>query len=444
RCEIPPERPPASGPTAEGEGRPPPSRTPEFLLVRSSRPSRARDRSLSLPLDPSLEAEGDDDEGPRPSGRAAPRRLSRSEHIPPGRPALASERSASHPAATFGAYAHRVRDVDGRHRLLLRRGGTSESMGGSDDDGFAEDDVPASDTGLLLTPQDALRGSSISAGAAAELEGAVRDLEKTAPGARPEVPAEVLDAEAVRTAPALKLWPLAVLVFYNVSGGPFGIEPSIRAGGNFYAILGFIIFPLIWSVPEALVTAELGAAFQDPSAGVAWVEEAFGTSLGSLCGYLAWVSGATDNAIYPTLFVEYLSSVAGWDQDDFSGATRFGWVAVITLVLAALNYTGLEIVGNASLFVCAIAMSPFIVLTIIAAPKVDPSRWLRLPEPPADGSDLFDDDFQTSSGPLPLLTLGGILWRPYLNNMFWNLNSFDSAGSFAGESEIAMFFWYHF
>lgn len=24
----------------------------------------------------------------------------------------------------------------------------------------------------------------------------------------------------------------------DVSGGPFGIEPSIRAGGNFYAILG--------------------------------------------------------------------------------------------------------------------------------------------------------------------------------------------------------------
>jgi hypothetical protein len=24
----------------------------------------------------------------------------------------------------------------------------------------------------------------------------------------------------------------------DVSGGPFGIEPSIRAAGNFYAILG--------------------------------------------------------------------------------------------------------------------------------------------------------------------------------------------------------------
>jgi hypothetical protein len=73
------------------------------------------------------------------------------------------------------------------------------------------------------------------------------------------------------------------------------IEPSIRAAGNFYAILGFIVFPFVWALPEALVTAELGAAFQDPSAGVAWVEEAFGETLGGLCGYLGWISGATDN-----------------------------------------------------------------------------------------------------------------------------------------------------
>ena len=50
-------------------------------------------------------------------------------------------------------------------------------------------------------------------------------------------------------------------------------------------------------MPEALVTAELGAAFQDPSAGVAWVEHAFGEGLGGLVGTLAWVSGATGTCI---------------------------------------------------------------------------------------------------------------------------------------------------
>jgi len=158
--------------------------------------------------------------------------------------------------------------------------------------------------------------------------------------------------------------------------------------------------------------------------------EAFGESAASVTGYLAWVSGATDNAIYPTLFMEYVTSVLGYE--DFSGLTRFISIAIITVCLAILNYSGLEIVGNASIIVCILAMSPFVILTIVGIPKVVPSRWLQMPEEPDDA--LFDDDFQTSSGPLPLLTLGGILWRPYLNNLFWNLNSFDSAGCFAGET----------
>ena len=230
----------------------------------------------------------------------------------------------------------------------------------------------------------------------------------------------------------LKLWPLAVLVFYNVSGGPFGIEGSIRGAGNFYAILGFMLFPFVWAIPEALVTAELGSAFLDASAGVAWVEEAFGPNMGGLCGYLGWISGATDNALYPTLFLEYLRSIAG-DQEDSGWLNHFMLVSGITIALAFLNYRGLEIVGNTSLVVCLIAMSPFVLMTIIGAPQVVPSRWFQMPERSHDGSDLFDDYFQTNR-PLAILNLGGISWRAYLNNMFWNLNSFDSAASFAPET----------
>jgi hypothetical protein len=41
-------------------------------------------------------------------------------------------------------------------------------------------------------------------------------------------------------------------------------------------ILGFIVFPLAWSVPEALITAELATAFPENSGYVAWVSAAFG------------------------------------------------------------------------------------------------------------------------------------------------------------------------
>jgi hypothetical protein len=58
---------------------------------------------------------------------------------------------------------------------------------------------------------------------------------------------------------------VATLVFYKVSGGPFGCEPSVKAAGPLYALLGFSIFPIIWCLPEVMVTAELGSAFPEPS-----------------------------------------------------------------------------------------------------------------------------------------------------------------------------------
>jgi amino acid transporter len=67
---------------------------------------------------------------------------------------------------------------------------------------------------------------------------------------------------------------LAVMVFYKVSGGPFGCEPTVKAAGPFLALLGFTIVPLFVSIPEALVTAELGSAYPEPSGGT-FVEKLF-------------------------------------------------------------------------------------------------------------------------------------------------------------------------
>ena len=63
------------------------------------------------------------------------------------------------------------------------------------------------------------------------------------------------------TAKKLTLVPLIFLIYFEVAGGPFGEEPAVQAAGPLLAILGFLIFPFIWSVPEALITAELSTAF---------------------------------------------------------------------------------------------------------------------------------------------------------------------------------------
>lgn len=94
-----------------------------------------------------------------------------------------------------------------------------------------------------------------------------------------------------------------------------------------------------------------------------------------------------------------------------------------------VNYTGLDIVGHLSIIVCIISMSPFVILFICSIGKLDPDRWFILPQE-ADDVDLADDD---GAGFLPNPSYAGVHWRPLLNSLFWNLNSFDVGASFAGE-----------
>ena len=242
--------------------------------------------------------------------------------------------------------------------------------------------------------------------------------------------------------------PFAVLIFYSVSGGAFGVEEAVRSAGNFYTLVGFLIFPLVWSLQEVLVTTELACAFPEASGGVIWVEQALGQGAGWMCGYLHWVSGATDNAIYPVLFLDYLLHLMVTDDPEEGGPgdnesspnsqrhslflllTKFLLLSGISCLLAYLNWLGLPLVGKMSMTICLVALSPFVLMTLIGAFQVDPSQWFEPPQqsPQPEITDDTTNSNESNNAPtVPLFSmaaLGSIAWRPFLNNLFWNLNSF--------------------
>jgi amino acid transporter len=236
---------------------------------------------------------------------------------------------------------------------------------------------------------------------------------------------------------------LATIVFYAVSGGPFGIEAAVRAGGAAYTLLGLLILPLAWSIPEAALTAELASTFPEAAGGVAWVEEAFGHRAGFMAGYLGWVAGATDNAIYPVLFLDYVwqgwmgSVTDGQDNNTLVSSNphpilRFVLLAAMSILLAYINWLGLNVVGNMSVIICLVAMSPFIIMSVVGAFQVDHERWFRGPTEDLSVIEAVTDD-DIGGGFFPNLVVAGVMWRPFLNNLFWNLNSFDSAASLSGD-----------
>ncbi|XP_038709344.1 probable polyamine transporter At3g19553 isoform X2 [Tripterygium wilfordii] len=219
----------------------------------------------------------------------------------------------------------------------------------------------------------------------------------------------VSDAKiGVKTSPRLTLLPLVALIFYEVSGGPFGVEDSVKAGGGpLLSLLGFLIFPLIWSIPEALVTAELATSFPENGGYVIWISSAFGPFWGFQEGFWKWFSGVMDNALYPVLFLDYLKHSFPVFNHVIA---RIPALLGITVSLTYLNYRGLHIVGFSAVFLAGFSLFPFIVMAVLTAPRIRPRRWLAV-------------DFRK------------VDWRGYFNSMFWNLNYWDKASTLAGEVE---------
>ncbi|KAK6118693.1 hypothetical protein DH2020_047606 [Rehmannia glutinosa] len=201
--------------------------------------------------------------------------------------------------------------------------------------------------------------------------------------------------------------PLVFLIFYEVSGGPFGVEDSVQAAGPLLALLGFLLFPFIWSIPEALVTAELGTMFPENGGYVVWVSSALGPFWGFQQGWMKWLSGVIDNALYPVLFLDYLKSAIPILADGFP---RMIAVLVLTLALTYMNYRGLTIVGWVAILLGVFSLLPFVVMGFVAIPELEPSRWF-------------------------VVDLKNVDWALYLNTLFWNLNYWDSISTLAGEVE---------
>ncbi|MEK7365021.1 MAG: amino acid permease, partial [candidate division NC10 bacterium] len=105
----------------------------------------------------------------------------------------------------------------------------------------------------------------------------------------------------------LGLLPIAAVIFFNVSGGPYGIEDAVSSFGPGLALLLLILTPLVWSLPVTLVMAELSSSLPDEGGYVTWVRRAFGPFWAFQVGWWSWVDSFIDIAVYPALFTQYLS-----------------------------------------------------------------------------------------------------------------------------------------
>jgi len=204
----------------------------------------------------------------------------------------------------------------------------------------------------------------------------------------------------------LTVLPLAAATFFMVAGGPYGLEEVVASAGYRATIAILFLLPLVWSVPAALMVAELSSALPEKGGYYAWVRRGLGPFWGFQEAWLSLAASVFDMAIYPTLFVLYLShffpAVRGAGREFALGA------AMIALCTAG-NLLGARSVGRSSVALGVALLLPFAVLVAIAffarGGPAAPSRAVH-----------------------PALLEGVLIAR-------WNYMGWDNASTVAGEVE---------
>lgn len=204
----------------------------------------------------------------------------------------------------------------------------------------------------------------------------------------------------------LTVWSMVGLIFFEVSGGPYGIEPVVRMAGHpWLALVCLSLTPLVWSAPIAVMTAEMVSAYPHVGGKIFFVQELFGGYVGWLNGVFNGVSNVFDVACLVPMALGYVEVL--WAGDWWVSQ---GFCVAVVLAACALNVLGVELVGKASLVFTLCVCLPFVPLMglgLMRVPALPSERFLTRP----------------------------VSWMKFLSCLLWNMSGYDDAGATAAEVE---------
>jgi amino acid transporter len=194
-----------------------------------------------------------------------------------------------------------------------------------------------------------------------------------------------------------------------VSGGTYGIEDIVHGAGYGRAIIFLLLTPVLWSLPTAFMIGELSSALPFEGGYYAWVRRAMGNFWGFQEAWLSLTASIFDMAIYPTLFVAYLTRLFPWFSINYRGV-MVGLAVVIAC--AVLNIAGVKVVSTTSLWLFFALSSPF-ALVVLLSPLKYGALFHAVTAPTTSKVDL----------------IGGLLI------CMWNYMGWDNASTIATEVE---------
>ena len=205
----------------------------------------------------------------------------------------------------------------------------------------------------------------------------------------------------------LKPIQLAAVIFLTVSGGPYGLEPLLEQTGANAALLLLLVTPLLWDVPTIFAVLELNSLMPITGGYYQWVKRALGLRWACYEGWWTWLYTFADLAIYPVLFVQYLSFFYPEAE-----AYKIPICLCIVWLSGGINVLGIVPVGRISIVLSVLVLIPFLML--LGWSLVQNHGHLVIPTP----------SFKTSS--FANVGLG-------LYTVMWNFIGWDNVTTYAEE-----------
>jgi amino acid transporter len=200
---------------------------------------------------------------------------------------------------------------------------------------------------------------------------------------------------------------LAAVIFLTVSGGPYGLEPLLEQAGAGAALLLLIIVPAAWDIPTIFTILELNSMMPVTGGYYQWVKRALGLKYAFFEGWWTWLYTFADLAIYPVMFVQYLSFF-------FPEIETYKIPVCLTIiwVSAGINILGIVPVGKMSICLSIVVLIPFLVLVFVAINT--------------HGSQFHFPEISFKGRPFAATGIG-------LYTVMWNFIGWDNVTTYAGE-----------
>lgn len=220
----------------------------------------------------------------------------------------------------------------------------------------------------------------------------------------------------------LTLSALTCILFFITCGGPFGLEGLVGTVGPGWAVVLILVTPLIWSLPIALMVAELATLMPEEGGYYVWVRETLGPFWGVQEAWWTISYSIILLASFSVLFVSYLAffipALAPATDTAHSGTVALlKWLVASLLIITAtaVNLRGARDVGRSAKISALYILGAFALLVFI---------WLK--HGPAPGTVVGIVRRDLGLGHSGALLLG-------LSIIAFNYSGWDNVSTFAGE-----------